>query len=183
VQASSGWSRTRHGFSKKMGTQDLLEQTIRQALHTSCLMTEERFQLPLLTLHLLRARNSIEIKPNWHLKNTVILSATKLGASALRAILSITLQVTTGCDLVPIFKGTFAISRFVDGRRLLLMLQSYEGRGSEEPQSRTRCPSSDGRLRSPRRCCGPRPECPWHLATRGWEEAGPRSLELRGARR
>jgi hypothetical protein len=89
-------------------------------------MTEERFQLPLLTLHLLRARNSIEIKPNWHLKNTVILSATKLGASALRAILSITLRVTTG-DLVPFFKGTFTILRFVDGRRLLLMLQSWEG--------------------------------------------------------
>jgi hypothetical protein len=68
-------------------------------------------------------------------------------------------------------------------KRLVLDHKSCEGRGSEEPQSHTTCPSSDGRLRSPRRCCGPRPECPRHLATHGWEEAGPRYLELQGARR
>jgi hypothetical protein len=61
----------------------------------------------------------------------VVPSAAKPGASALCTVLSITPEVTTGCDLVPIFKGAFVASHFVDGRRLLLMLQSYDRRNDD----------------------------------------------------
>jgi hypothetical protein len=52
-----------------------------------------------------------------------------------------------------------ALRDLAAGRRLVLDLQSCEGRGGEEPNRAPRVPS-DGRLRSSRQYCGPKPWMP-----------------------
>ena len=76
----------------------------------------------------------------WCSETATILSATELGAFDLLSAAPFFPQVTTGYDLVPIFKDAFGTSRLAAGRKLVLDLQSCEGRGGEEPNRAPRVP-------------------------------------------
>jgi hypothetical protein len=91
-------------------------------------------------------------------------------------------QVTTGCDLVPIFKGSFGASRLAAGRSLSLIFKIVRGEEARSPITR-QVSALDGRLRFPRRYCGPRlwtPSAPRDSRLGG---VRPSALKLRGARR
>jgi hypothetical protein len=85
-------------------------------------------------------------------------------------------------DCGPESRMPFGTSRLAAGRRLVLDLQSCEGRGGEEPNRAPRVPS-DGRLRSSRQDCGPESRMLSALRVSrlggGWSSL----FKVRGARR
>jgi hypothetical protein len=107
----------------------------------------------------------------------MIFSATELGALGLFYAALSSPQVTMGCDHM---LSALRVSRLGGASPSCLKLRG--ARKARSPIAR-QVSASDGRLRSSRRCCGPRLWTPSTLRDSRLEEAGPRSLELRGARK